>query len=214
MYELFKAGGIMMWPILICSVIGLAIVAERFWTLNGKSVAPAHILPGVQKMLEDRRLTMSEVRAIRDGSPLGRILASGLVNMHHGPVIMKEAVEDAGRHVVHEMERYLNALGTIAAVSPLLGLQGTVLGMIKVFGTITAVGVGDPTRLSGGIAEALITTAAGLFVGIPALMFHRYFRSRVNALTISMEKDAIRLIEVVQGMRQPEPAARAAAAAR
>jgi biopolymer transport protein ExbB len=208
MYELFKAGGIMMWPILICSIVGLAIVAERFWVLHGKGMAPAHILPDVQKMLEDRRLTMAEVRAIRDGSPLGRVLAAGLLNMTHGREIMKEAIEDAGRQVVHELERYLQALGTIASIAPLLGLTGTVLGMIKMFGAIASHGVGNPSQLAGGISEALVATAAGLFVSIPALLTHRYFRARVNNLTIAMEQDAIRLIEIVQGLRHAETSAR------
>jgi biopolymer transport protein ExbB len=148
------------------------------------------------------------VVAIRESSPLGRILAAGLVNMKNGREIMKESIEEAGRHVVHDLERYLNTLGTIAAITPLLGLLGTVIGMIKVFAAITSFGVGDPTVLAGGISEALITTAAGLSVGIPSLMFYRYFRGRVNALTVNMEQEAIRLVEVIHGDRPaPAPAA-------
>ena len=139
---------------------------------------------------------------LRESSPLGRILAAGIVNSQHGREIMKDAIEESGRHVVHELERYLNSLGTIAAITPLLGLLGTVIGMIKVFAAITAFGVGDPTVLAGGISEALITTAAGLSVGIPALMFYRYFRGRVNALTVNMEQEAIRLVEVLHGERE------------
>ena len=142
--------------------------------------------------------------------PLGRILAAGLSNSHHGREIMKDAIEESGRHVVHELEKYLNSLGTIAAITPLLGLLGTVIGMIKVFSAITAFGVGDPTVLAGGISEALITTAAGLSIGIPAMMFYRYFKGRVYSLTVDMEQEAIRLVEVLHGDREPATPARSA----
>jgi biopolymer transport protein ExbB len=122
--------------------------------------------------------------------------------MHHSRDVMKESIEEIGRHQVHDMERYLNTLGTIAAITPLLGLLGTVIGMIKVFSVITAQGVGNPTVLSGGISEALITTAAGLSVGIPSLMFHRYLRGRVEELVVSMEAEAIKLVEVIHGERE------------
>lgn len=202
MFELFKSGGLLMWPILACSVVAAAIVCERFWTLNRRAVTPRNIMDQVQGLLERREIDPIKLKMIRDSSPLGEILASGLVNSRHGRDVMRDAIEESGRHIVHELERYLNTLGTIAAITPLLGLLGTVIGMIKVFAAITAFGVGDPTVLAGGISEALITTAAGLSVGIPALMFHRYFRGRVNALTISMEKEAIRLVEVLHGERE------------
>ena len=197
-----------MWPILACSIAAMSIVCERLWTLNKRAVTPASLGQQVQQMIATRELDPAKVVAIRESSPLGRILAAGLVNMHSGREIMKESIEEAGRHVVHELERYLNTLGTIAAITPLLGLLGTVIGMIKVFAAITSFGVGDPTVLAGGISEALITTAAGLSVGIPSLMFYRYFRGRVNALTVNMEQEAIRLVEVIHGDRPvPAPAA-------
>jgi len=202
LYELFKSGGLLMWPILACSVVATTIVCERLWTLNRRAVTPRHLMEQIRVMLERREIDPARVKAIRDSSPLGRILAAGLVNSQHGREIMKDAIEESGRHVVHELERYLNSLGTIAAITPLLGLLGTVIGMIKVFAAITAFGVGDPTVLAGGISEALITTAAGLSIGIPALMFFRYFKGRVYALTMDMEQEAIRLVEVLHGERE------------
>ncbi len=209
MFELFKSGGFLMWPILVCSIAAVAIICERFWTLNRRAVTPRQIMDQVQQMIERHEVDPVKIDIIRESSPLGRILAAGLVNMRNGREVMKEAIEEAGRHVVHELERYLNSLGTIAAITPLLGLLGTVIGMIKVFSAITAFGVGDPTVLAGGISVALITTAAGLSVGIPSLMFYRYFRGRVNSLTVSMEQEAIRLVEVIHGDRANELQTRA-----
>lgn len=191
-----------MWPIVACSVVAAAIVCERLWTLSRRGVIPRNLLEQVQMMIERREIDPVKVKIIRDSSPLGQILAAGLVNSRHGRDVMKDAIEESGRQVVHELERYLNSLGTIAAITPLLGLLGTVIGMIKVFAAITEFGVGDPTILAGGISEALITTAAGLAVGIPALMFYRYFRGRVNALTVNMEWEAIRLVEILHGERE------------
>jgi biopolymer transport protein ExbB len=197
-----------MWPILLCSVAALAIVVERLWALQQKYVVPPALLPRVQQVIEHGRLDGDTIREIARSSPLGRILSAGLINFDRDREIMKESIEEAGRHVVHELERYLNSLGTIAAITPLLGLLGTVIGMIKVFSAITAFGVGDPTILAGGISEALITTAAGLSVGIPSLMFHRYLRGRVNRLTVDMEQAAIHLVEFVHGDRAAAPVMR------
>ena len=205
MFELFKAGGFLMWPILLCSVVAVAIICERFWALNRKSVSPVNLTAQVQQMVERNEIDGAKIELIRASCPLGRILAAGLTNLANDREIMKDAIEEAGRHVVHDLERYLNSLGTIAAITPLLGLLGTVIGMIKVFSAITAFGVGDPTILAGGISEALITTATGLSVGIPTLMFYRYFRGRVNGLTVDMEEQAIRFVEIVHGDRQPDP---------
>ena len=207
MLELFRSGGLLMWPILACSIIAVAIVCERFWTLNRRAVTPSDLTAEVQQLIERRDLNPARVQAIRENSPLGRILAAGLENLGSGRYVMKDAIEEAGRHVVHELERFLNSLGTIAAITPLLGLLGTVIGMIKVFAAITTYGVGDPTVLADGISQALITTAAGLTVGIPALMFYRYFRGKVNELTVSLEQEALRLVEIIHGDRAPSPAA-------
>ena len=181
-----------MWPIVVCSVLALAIIVERCWSLRRSVVAPRDLMSQIQGMTLGDRLTNEQIDSVRETSALGRILAAGLSRQTQQAFLVKDAIEEAGGHVVHELERYLNALGTIAATTPLLGLLGTVIGMIKVFSAITSVGVGDPQVLAGGISEALITTAAGLSVGIPSLMFHRYFLGKVNELTIAMEPDASR----------------------
>ncbi len=204
MFELFKSGGFLMWPILLCSIVALAVIAERLWTLKRRAVTPGYLIREIEQLVRSRDLDYGKIEAIRASSPLGEILAAGLLNMNKHRIVMKEAVEEAGRHVVHELERYLNTLGTIAAITPLLGLLGTVIGMIKVFSAITVFGVGDPTVLAGGISEALITTAAGLCVGIPSLMFFRYFRGRINELTISMEQQALHLIDIIHGESAPQ----------
>ena len=191
-----------MWPIVVCSVLALAIIVERCWSLRRSVVAPRDLMSQIQGMTLGDRLTNEQIDSVRDTSALGQILAAGLSRQTQQAFLVKDAIEEAGGHVVHELERYLNALGTIAATTPLLGLLGTVIGMIKVFSAITAVGVGDPQVLAGGISEALITTAAGLSVGIPSLMFHRYFRGKVNELTVAMEQDALRFMEVLQSGRK------------
>ena len=187
-----------MWPIVVCSVLALAIIVERCWSLRRSVVAPRDLMSEIQGMTLGDRLTNEQIDSVRETSALGQILAAGLSRQTQQAFLVKDAIEEAGGHVVHELERYLNALGTIAATTPLLGLLGTVIGMIKVFSAITAVGVGDPQVLAGGISEALITTAAGLSVGIPSLMFHRYFLGKVNELTVAMEQDALRFMEVLQ----------------
>lgn len=193
-----------MLPILLCSVISLAIIVERFWTLQSKRVTPHGLVLQAWKMAREERLNDKALENLRDGSPLGRILAAGLMNMRHEREIMKEAIEDTGRHVVHELQKYLNTLGTIASITPLLGLLGTVIGMIKVFTVITTRGVGDAGVLAGGISEALITTAAGLSVAIPSLMFYRYFIGRVDELVVTMEQEALKMVEVFKGQREQE----------
>ena len=193
-----------MWPILACSIAATAIIIERFWALNRRAVTPGNLWQQVHQLIERREFDHAKIGVIRDSSPLGRILGAGLANIRHGRDVMRDAIEEAGRHVVHELERYLNTLGTIAAITPLLGLLGTVIGMIKVFAAITSHGVGDATILAGGISEALITTAAGLSVGIPSLMFYRYFRGKVAMLVIRMEQQALRMVEVLHGDRARE----------
>ena len=199
MLELVKAGGWLMVPILLCSVIAMAIVAERFWTLQRKRITPTNLVVQVWQWAKSGNLNDDRVRALRKSSPLGRILAAGLVNRDTSRAMMKESIEDVGRHVVHDLDRYLNTLGTIASITPLLGLLGTVIGMIKVFAVITTQGVGDPSILAGGISEALITTAAGLTVAIPTLMFHRYFRGHVDELVVTMEQEALKMVEAMHG---------------
>jgi biopolymer transport protein ExbB len=204
MFELIKAGGWVMWPIILCSVAALAIIGERLWSLQKKYVAPPNLLAQVQQLLARNELEPSHLVALRDSSPLGRILAAGLVNRDHDREIVKEAVENTGRHVVPELERYLRSLGTIAAISPFLGLFGTVIGMIQMFSGIGQHGVGDPSIVAAGISTALITTAGGLAVAIPSLMFYRYFRGRVNQLLLEMEQEAVKLVEILHGEREQE----------
>ena len=176
-----------MLPIIVCSIIALAIVAERSIVLKEEKVLPANLVADVWRMASTRQLTEEKVREIQQASPLGRVLAAGLLNRTQDRDLMKASIEEVGGHVAHELERYLNALGTIAAVTPLLGLLGTVVGMISVFTNITTVGVGNPAQLAGGISQALITTAGGLMVAIPSLMFYRYFRAKVDGLVVGME---------------------------
>lgn len=204
MLELIKTGGLLMWPIILCSIIAMAIVAERFWSLREMKIVPKNLVARVWQWQKVGHLDKKRIQNLRGSSPLGMVLAAGLVNRNHSREIMKESIEETGRHVAHDLERFLNTLGTIASISPLLGLLGTVIGMIKVFTVITAQGVGDPSILSEGISEALLTTAAGLSVAIPSLMFHRYFRGKIDGLIIIMEQEALKMVEVMHGIRENE----------
>jgi len=197
-WEIVTAGGWLMLPIVLCSIVALAIVGERFFTLRNDKVLPTNLVADVWRMASTRQLTEDKVKEIQQGSPLGRVLAAGLHNRTQDREIMKASIEEVGGHVAHELGRYLNALGTVAAVTPLLGLLGTVVGMISVFTNITTVGVGNPAQLAGGISQALITTAGGLMVAIPSLMFHRYFRGKVDGLIVDMEKESLKLVDVLQ----------------
>lgn len=211
MFELFRAGGPLMWIILLCSLVALTIIFERLLTLRKSRVAPNNLRQQINDLVTRKSITEEKIAVVHSHSPLGVVYAAGLANVAHGTDDMKEALEDAGKQVVHNLGRYLNTLGTIASITPLIGLLGTVIGMIKVFTAITANGVGDPTVLSGGISEALITTAAGLSVGIPCLMFYRYFRSRINELTVILEDHALSLVDTVKNVPKSKPVKRAPA---
>ncbi|PCM45538.1 MotA/TolQ/ExbB proton channel family protein [Marinobacter sp. ANT_B65] len=202
MFELLKAGGILMVPIIACSILALAIILERFWTLRVSRVAPPQTTNELWRWIKKKELNGRKLKALQASSPLGRILAGGLMNAKHGREIMKESIEHEASQVIHDLERFLNPLGTVATITPLLGLLGTVIGMIKVFAEIQLAGVGNAGNLAGGISEALITTAAGLSVAIPALICHRYFIRRVDELVVGMEQEAIKLVEVVHGDRE------------
>ena len=197
MLEIVQAGGWLMLPIIACSMVAAAIIMERLWTLQQKRVLPKDLTVQAWHWVKADRLDSERVQMLHQSSPLGQVLAAGLANRDAGREIAKEGIEDTGRHVVHEMERYLNPLGTIAVISPLLGLLGTVIGMVKVFAAITTHGVGNPGVLAGGISEALITTAAGLTVAIPSLIGYRYLRGRVDALVVRMEKEAMKFLEAL-----------------
>jgi biopolymer transport protein ExbB len=207
MWEIVRAGGPFMWPIILCSVVAAAIILERLWTLQEQRVLPRDLIRRVRQLVEADQVNDKVIAALEQNSPLGRVLAAGLANRHRSREAMMERLEDAGRHVVHDLERFLNTLGTIASISPLLGLLGTVTGIIKSFNALEAGAAGDPRMLSGGIAEALIATAAGLCVAIPALIAYRYLRGRVEGFVVEMEKDAIKLADVVEGAG-PERAVR------
>lgn len=204
MFELVKAGGWLMLPILACSVVALGICVERWLALNSKKIAPPSLLADIWGWLKKGELNNERLRNLKHSSPLGRILASGLANARHGRDVMKESIEETASHVIHDLERYLNTLGTIAAIAPLLGLLGTVLGMIRVFTEITNNGTGNVALLAGGISEALITTAAGLSVAIPALMMHRYFSRRIDTIVVTLEQETLKLVDAVHGDRRVE----------
>lgn len=180
-----------MWPIIVCSIAAVGILLERLWTLQRKRVLPEELIKKVTQLVEANQVTPKVIEALEKNSPLGRVLAAALANRDRGREIMMERVEDTGRHVVHELERFLNSLGTIASISPLLGLLGTVTGIIRAFNAVMLGGMGDPKLLAGGISEALITTAGGLAVAIPAFIAYRYLRGKVERIVIDMEKIAV-----------------------
>jgi biopolymer transport protein ExbB len=198
MWEIVRAGGPVMWPIILCSIGAAAIILERLWTLQDKRVLPRELTAKVWQLIEHNQVNDKVITALEQNSPLGRVLAAGLANRHRPHAVIMERLEDTGRHVIYELERFLNTLGTIAGIAPLLGLLGTVTGIIKAFNAINQGGVGDPRALSGGIAEALITTAAGLIVAIPSLFAYRYLRGKVDRIVVEMEKDAIKLADAVE----------------
>lgn len=206
MLELVVAGGWLMIVILLCSIAALAICIERLYALNPRRIAPPQLSGSLWRTLRRGQLGSEQLRKLRESSPLGRILAAGLANAHHGREVMKDSIEEAAGHVIHDLERYLNTLGTIAAIAPLLGLLGTVVGMIKVFSEIMVQGTGNASALAGGISEALITTAAGLSVAIPALAMHRFFSGRVDEIVVGLEQESIRFVDALHARGSEERA--------
>lgn len=199
MWELVKAGGWPMLPLLLLGVLALAIVLERFWTLRRNEVLPPGLGQEVRNWAARGKLDPSHIQSLRGNSPLGALLATALEARNRPRDQIRERIEDAGRHLVHRMERFLNALGTIASAGPLLGLLGTVVGMIQMFIGILDHGVGDVNQLAGGIGKALVCTATGMIVAIPALMFHRYFKGRIAGYVIDMEQEASALLDALDG---------------
>lgn len=183
--------------IVCCSVVAVSICIERYIALDRQKIAPAHLLATVWRDLKQGELNAKKLNDLRASSPLGAILAAGISNRSQGRDVMKESISEAASHVVHDLEKYLNSLGTVAAIAPLLGLLGTVVGMIDVFTQITTVGTGNANALAGGISEALLTTAAGLIVAIPALVMHRYFAGLVETLVVNLEREAIKLVDAL-----------------
>lgn len=197
MLELIKAGGWVMLPLLILAVLAMAIIIERFWSLRRNEVLPPGLGEEVREWARSRQLDASHIEVLRRNSALGELLAAALDMRFRPRELIKERVEDVGRHVMHQLERFMNTLGTIASVAPLLGLLGTVFGMIQMFLKILTVGLGDVNQLAGGIGQALISTAGGLCVAIPAVMFHRYFRGRIAEYIVEMEKQAMALLDTI-----------------
>jgi len=198
---MIQSGGWLMIPILFCSILAMGIIVERFYTLQKKKILPPEMVKQVWRLAKAKKLDVIALKHLKESSPLGAVLAAGLMSRGFGREVMKESIAETGRQVTHKLERFLNTLGTIATITPLLGLLGTVVGMIKVFAAIVSHGVGDPTILAGGISEALITTAAGLSVAIPCVIFHRYFDGLVDVYVLNMEEESLKLIEVIHGTR-------------
>jgi biopolymer transport protein ExbB len=209
--DLIKAGGWVMVPLILLGIVAMAIVVERFWSLRRKEVLPPGLGEEVREWARGRQLDPKHIEVLRRNSPLGELLAAALDQRYRPRELIKERVEDVGRHVTHQLERFMNTLGTIASVGPLLGLLGTVFGMIRMFLDILTAGVGDVNQLAGGIGQALISTAGGLCVAIPAVMFHRYFRGRIAEYVVEMEKQAIALLDAIDEGAVPagRPAPRA-----
>jgi biopolymer transport protein ExbB len=197
MIDLLVAGGWVMPLIVACSVVALSISIERYIALDRSKVAPPHLLATVWRDLKQGELNAKKLAQLWTNSPLGAILAAGIANRGQGRDVMKESISEAASHVVHDLEKYLNSLGTVAAIAPLLGLLGTVVGMIDVFTQITTVGTGNANALAGGISEALLTTAAGLIVAIPALVMHRYYTGLIDTIVVDLEREAIKLVDAI-----------------
>jgi len=201
LFELIKSGGWVMLPIILGSIAAVAISIERWWTLDYRKVVPSNTLAEVWQLIRRNELSPERLRTLKASSPLGRIFAAGLENAHAGRDVMKESIEDAASHVIHDLERYLNTLGTIAEITPLLGLLGTVIGMIEMFSQVMRHGAGDAALLAGGISTALIATAGGLIVAIPTLILHRHFLRRVDTIVVGLEQEAIKLVDAMHGGR-------------
>ncbi len=201
MLALIEAAGWPIWPLIIASILALAIIFERFYTLRREQVIPPNLLEQTVNNLRQHGPNPDLLRALAEGSPLGRVLAAGIRNLGASREVMKESLEEAGRAVAHDLDRFLLSLGTIASVAPLMGLLGTVIGMVEIFGSQSATG-GNPAVLAHGISVALYNTAFGLIVAIPSMIFYRFFRGRVDAYLVDMEQQAIRLVEIAHGERK------------
>ena len=201
MWNLIQAAGWPIWPLIIASVVSLAIIGERFWSLRTSVIAPKNLLPEVQAALKQGTMNKESIQRLEEHSPLGTVFASALRNSSSSREVTKEAVEETGRAVAHQLERFLTTLGTIAAVSPLLGLLGTVIGMVELFGAFTAAGH-DVAMFARGISVALYNTAMGIVVAVPSMIFYRHFRARVDSLLVDMEQEAVKLVDIVHGERK------------
>ncbi|OZA12888.1 MAG: flagellar motor protein MotA [Hydrogenophilales bacterium 17-62-8] len=201
MFAIIEAAGWPIFPLILASVIAVAIIIERAYSLRTKEVAPATLLQETIKVYQERGVPAELINQLNDSSPLGRVFATALRNSTNSREVMKESIEESGRAVTHELDRFLTSLGTIASMAPLLGLLGTVIGMIEIFGAQTTGGT-NPGQLAHGISIALYNTAFGLIVAIPAMIAYRFFRSKVESLVVDMEQQAIKLVEIVHGDRK------------
>lgn len=202
MFEMVKSGGWLMLPLILCSIGAFAIIVERFWSLREEKILPKHLVATVWTAVKNNKLVRHDIEELGKQSALGKVLTAGIINRDSDRNRIKESIEEQGREVVHELEQFLDSLGTIAAISPLLGLLGTVVGMIKVFAQITTHGVGNPGVLANGISQALVTTATGLSIAIVSLIFYRYFRRRVDSYVVAIEKEAIKMVDVLHNNRE------------
>lgn len=201
MWSIIQAAGWPIWPLIIASIVALALIFERLWSLRQSVVAPMNMVDVVLAEFRQGGLTPELLQKTAARGPLGRILAAGLANVKAPRPVMKEAIEEVGRVVTHELERFLTTLGTIATAAPLLGLLGTVVGMIEIFGSQSSSG-SNPIQLAHGISVALYNTAMGIIVAIPSLMFYRHFRAKVDEMLVDLEMQALKLIEIIHGERQ------------
>src|SRR5512135_3925523 len=199
-FTLIEAAGWPIWLLIIASLVAVTLITERTLYLRNKKIAPPALLDEVVQELKQRGVSQQMLSKLSSGSPLGKVFAAGLKNIKSSPEVMKESIEEAGRSAAHDLERFLTTLGTIASISPLLGLFGTVIGMIEIFGSQNAGGAA-PTELAHGISVALYNTAFGLIVAIPSMIAYRHFRATVDTLTIEMEQQAVKLVEIVHGDR-------------
>ncbi len=202
MFSIIQAAGWPVWPLIIASVVALAIIGERMWTLRDNLVMPRGLLMQTVQEYRQNGADATALERLAAGSPLGQILAAGLKNIKSSPVVVKESIEEAAHISAINLERFLTTLGTIAAISPLLGLFGTVIGMIEIFGSTSPTGNSNPVQLAHGISIALYNTALGLVVAVPSMIFYRHFRGKVDTLLVEMEMQASKLVEIIHGERQ------------
>ncbi|MEN9880378.1 MAG: hypothetical protein RIQ55_1024 [Pseudomonadota bacterium] len=200
MFAIIQAAGWPIWPLLIASVIALALIIERLYSLRATRILPPGLLQSVLSTLRQGGYDMPRLQHLEESSPLGRVLAAGIRNQNSSREIMRESIEESGRMVTHQLERYLTTLGTIASIAPLLGLLGTLVGMIDIFGSQSPT-TGNPQQLAHGISIALYNTSFGLLIAIPALIFWRHFRALVDGYVVDMEQQAVKLVEVIHGER-------------
>lgn len=201
MFSIIQAAGWPIWPLLFASIIAVALIIERAVALRRIKIVPAGLLQATVAEFRQSGISDAQLKRLEAHSPLGKVLAAGMRNARCSREIMKEAIEEAGRGVAHELERFLTTLGTIASIAPLMGLFGTVVGMIEIFGSPTSSGT-NPQALAHGISVALYNTGFGLIIAIPSMIFYRHFRAQVDGFLIEMEQEAVKLVEVMHGERK------------